>query len=897
MLARTPNAAPIPGYHLLEPLGSGGFGEVWKCEAPGGLIKAIKFVHGDSDGLHAQALPAEEELQAIQRIKDIRHPFILSLDRVEVVGGDLIIVMELADCSLHDLLLERRAAGLPGIPRPELLGYLREAAEALDLMNEQYGLQHLDIKPRNLFLVSRHVKIGDFGLVNRRAGPGQPPNGPAGPGLQLGAITPLYAAPEAFTGTIGGRCDQYSLAIVYQELLTGTLPFQGQNARQLLLRHTQAPPDLDALPEADRPVVARALAKDPAQRYPSCGDFVRALLADTASQEAEIPGPVRAAADGGPGGGNAAMGETVDDLVMTPPPPDGASPRRHGAEPGTRARSSHVVGQLALPGYRSLARLGTTPVTEVWKVQAADGRVRLAKVLYGFARPDPAGLTVALARLAALRHPALAPLEIAQHDPGRLVVVTDLVEPTLWDRYNACRGQGLPGVPRSELLGWLRSAAEALDALARQQGIQHLGLNPRAVILPAPLPSGTAGEEGPPVLIADFGLVQLLWAPAGQAVAELNARYAAPELFKNIQSPACDQFSLALIYHEMLTGAVPQRATDGKQSAAPRTRQIARTGGRLDLKRLPSAERDIIARALDRDPQRRWESCTDVIRSLQAIDGSASGREGGGLPSPTGAGPRPPAATVSPALKQIITELLAGAAVHSQLQQSPTGPTSGAPGDTLRQRFTARLSQGSARQKLDLFRQQWNGQAVRDEDGLYVFQVVRSLSFWQRCIGRPAGLEVRVELLPSAGPGASTTDVGLVIKPFGCGSEQGAQLLRAIGALLLESATTCLHAALERRVQQRLPWPHPVRVRFALPNHELSEAVACRGKDISLTGIGFCQPPQLPTKQVAIELTTPFQADPVMLTANVVRVQRCEDGWYEVGAAFVSGPWVGNGGR
>src|SRR5690242_21598876 len=94
---REPNAEPIPGYRLLAPLGSGGFGEVWKCEAPGGLFKAIKFVYGAPDGLDATGVPAEEELRAIQRIKDIRHPFILSLDRVEVIDGDLVIVMELAD--------------------------------------------------------------------------------------------------------------------------------------------------------------------------------------------------------------------------------------------------------------------------------------------------------------------------------------------------------------------------------------------------------------------------------------------------------------------------------------------------------------------------------------------------------------------------------------------------------------------------------------------------------------------------------------------------------------------------------------------------------------------------------------------------------------------------------
>ncbi len=161
--AREPGSQPIPGYRLLEPLGKGGFGEVWKCEAPGGLYKAVKFVASQDE----QCGPANQERQALQLVKAIRHPFILSLERVEIVEGVLVIVMELADKSLYSLLEEYQGQNLPGIPREELLGYLLEAAEALDWMNFGHGLQHLDIKPHNLFLISNHVKVADFGLVDR----------------------------------------------------------------------------------------------------------------------------------------------------------------------------------------------------------------------------------------------------------------------------------------------------------------------------------------------------------------------------------------------------------------------------------------------------------------------------------------------------------------------------------------------------------------------------------------------------------------------------------------------------------------------------------------------------------------------------------------------------------
>jgi serine/threonine protein kinase len=215
---------PLPGYRLLEPLGRGGFGEVWKCEAPGGLLKAIKFVQGNERGINKDS--ANLEFQAIQWVKAVRHPFVLSIDRVEIQGGEMILVMELADCNLADRFAECREAGLAGIGRDELLTYLSEAAEALDLINFQHGLQHLDIKPANLFLVGGHIKVADFGLVNKVSD--QATEAPE----KLGGLTPLYVAPELLKGQMSRQSDQYSLAIVYQELFVAVVAWaSGRRAR------------------------------------------------------------------------------------------------------------------------------------------------------------------------------------------------------------------------------------------------------------------------------------------------------------------------------------------------------------------------------------------------------------------------------------------------------------------------------------------------------------------------------------------------------------------------------------------------------------------------------------------------------------------------------------------
>ncbi|HEX4591313.1 MAG TPA: protein kinase, partial [Gemmataceae bacterium] len=201
---REPDAEPIAGYRLIEPLGAGGFGEVWKCRAPGGLLKAIKFVYGNLDSEDIDAVRAEQEDKALKRVLDVRHPFVLSNERIDKSDdGELMIVMELADRSLHDLFVEWQGKELPGIPRVDLLRYLADAADGLDFMIEKHNLQHLDVKPRNLFLVSDRVKVADFGLVKSL-------ERSSSSGI-MGGVTPIYAAPETFKGRISRNSDQYSL--------------------------------------------------------------------------------------------------------------------------------------------------------------------------------------------------------------------------------------------------------------------------------------------------------------------------------------------------------------------------------------------------------------------------------------------------------------------------------------------------------------------------------------------------------------------------------------------------------------------------------------------------------------------------------------------------------------
>src|SRR5690606_38021556 len=91
------------------------------------------------------------------------------------------------------------------------------------------------------------------------------------------AISPPYAPPELFDGYVEPTADQYSLAVTYQELLTGTRPFIGTDVRALIYQHLRGKADLSPLPPADRPVIARSLQRDSSQRFANCMELMEAL--------------------------------------------------------------------------------------------------------------------------------------------------------------------------------------------------------------------------------------------------------------------------------------------------------------------------------------------------------------------------------------------------------------------------------------------------------------------------------------------------------------------------------------------------------------------------------------------------------------------------------------------
>jgi serine/threonine protein kinase len=255
------------GYRIEGVVGRGGMGVVYRAtELALDRPVALKLIAPELAG---DASFRERFLRESRLAASIDHAGILPVYTAGEADGELFLANRFVDGTDLRALLEEQGP-LPPERALELVG---QVADALDVAHAR-GLVHQDVKPGNVLVdAADHCYLSDFGLTKQLRG-GEATES----GLLAGSLD--YLAPEQIRrGAIDGRTDQYALGCVLYELLSGAPPFRRETEAQTLWAHMQEEPSpLAAYPDLD-PIFARALTKEPGERYESCNAFVDAARA------------------------------------------------------------------------------------------------------------------------------------------------------------------------------------------------------------------------------------------------------------------------------------------------------------------------------------------------------------------------------------------------------------------------------------------------------------------------------------------------------------------------------------------------------------------------------------------------------------------------------------------
>lgn len=248
---------PLDGYEIQCGVGYGGFGDVYFAKTDAGKEVALKRIQRNLD----------IEVRGVKQCLNLKHPNLVALFdlRADDEGQTWVIMEYVAGESLKGVI-DRNPNGMPG---DEALRWFRGIAAGVGCLHD-HGIVHRDLKPGNIFDDQGYIKVGDYGLskfiaTSRRSGQTE----------SVGTVH--YMAPEIGRGVYGKEIDVYALGIILYEMLTGRVPFEGESAQEIIMKHLTDDPDVSRLPAPYRDVIQRAMRKDPAKRFRNVPEMLAAL--------------------------------------------------------------------------------------------------------------------------------------------------------------------------------------------------------------------------------------------------------------------------------------------------------------------------------------------------------------------------------------------------------------------------------------------------------------------------------------------------------------------------------------------------------------------------------------------------------------------------------------------
>ena len=268
----------IAGLELGELLGRGGMGEVYAATGPGGERLAVKLVNPE---LLADVTARARFEREVRLASTLRHPAVVGVHGGGAEGGRPYLVMDRVDGSDLEALVAERGPLHP-VWAAEVVAQVAGALAAA----HELGLLHRDVKPQNVLLAAGgdapRALLSDFGLARHEASM----SGLTATGQFVGSVD--FASPEQLQGEpVDARTDVYALGCVLAYALTGAVPFPHAREVDKLMAHIAEPPPVPSTavpgtPVAVDAVVARAMAKDPDERFAAAGELAEALRAAVA---------------------------------------------------------------------------------------------------------------------------------------------------------------------------------------------------------------------------------------------------------------------------------------------------------------------------------------------------------------------------------------------------------------------------------------------------------------------------------------------------------------------------------------------------------------------------------------------------------------------------------------